>query len=162
MANIEIFVSHGSDDAALASALVDVIREAVAVDDQAIRCTSVAGYKLGAGAKISEQLREELVGARAVLGIVTKSSIKSSYVLFELGAAWGAQVETFPLLARGATAADLPGPLKERNARNLADATEISQLITDLELIAGYAPRSSNSARQTRLNEALRAAAALP
>jgi hypothetical protein len=35
--------------------------------------------------------------------------------LAELGAAWGREVTTFPLLADGATYKDVPSPLKERH-----------------------------------------------
>jgi hypothetical protein len=45
--------------------------------------------------------------------------MESNYVLAELGAAWGRDVTTFPLLARGATYADVPSPLNERHCVSL-------------------------------------------
>jgi hypothetical protein len=44
---------------------------------------------------------------------------ESNYVLAELGASWGRDVTTFPVLARGAHPADVPSPLNERHSLSL-------------------------------------------
>jgi hypothetical protein len=56
-----------------------------------------------------------LAGAELVIGLLSPGTTESNYVLAELGAAWGHDVTTFPLLARGATYADVPSPLNERH-----------------------------------------------
>ncbi len=144
MSDIQVFVSHASEDQSLAAALVKVLRENLIIDTKHIRCTSVPGYKPITGLRFSDSLRLELVSAKAVIGLVTPNSVKSNYVLFELGAAWGGRVPTFPLMAKGATYKDLPGPLSETNARNLTTSSEISQMIQDLSKVAGFPIKTEN------------------
>jgi hypothetical protein len=45
-------------------------------------------------------LRSNLAGAELVIGLLSPGTTESNYVLVELGAAWGQDVTTFPLLAR--------------------------------------------------------------
>ncbi len=128
-----LFISHAHKDSDLAARLVDVLQLAFAMPQTEIRCTSLAGHKLRGGMSVSEQIREGVLEAAAVLGIITPNSVESSYVLFELGAAWGAEVRTFPLLAHGSSPEDLPGPLAERHPMALDEHGEVEQLLTELE-----------------------------
>lgn len=43
---IRLFISHSSDDAALVSLLVDLIKTALLLPSNAIRCTTIDGYRL--------------------------------------------------------------------------------------------------------------------
>ena len=79
-----IFISHPKKDEALAAALVKFLMGAMKIDESQIRCTSVPGYKLPVGAHSSDTLRREIDESSAFIGIITTSSIASSYVLFEL------------------------------------------------------------------------------
>ncbi len=132
MANIDLFISHSSADKEFVEALIDLLRAALNMPSDQIRCTSVDGYLLPAGATTDEQLRQEIYGAKTFIGVITKSSIKSPYVLFELGARWGAQKHLAPLLACGATARDLGGPLKSLNCLSGSSSAQIHQLIGEL------------------------------
>jgi hypothetical protein len=67
-----------------------------------------------------------------VIGIVTPDAKESSYVLFELGAAWGHGILTCPLLACGATIGDIPDPIRDLNTLSLADEVDCHQLLDDL------------------------------
>ena len=129
---IRIFISHSSKDRRLARCLVRAIETGVRIKSSEIRCTSVKGYRLPFGVHTAEQLKQEISQAEAVIGIVTPQSLKSSYVLFELGAAWGLRKTTFPLLAKGARVKDLPGPLHEYNAARLTKRNEVMQTLKDL------------------------------
>jgi hypothetical protein len=92
----------------------------------------VQPYRLKVGDRTSDRLRAELQTAEAVLGILTPDTKDSSYVLFELGASWGRRGTTFPLLARGATLADIPSPIGDLHPLALHSEADCFQLIDDL------------------------------
>jgi TIR domain len=118
----KIFISHDHGDQHLAETLVDLIKKEFEVKDGGIRVTSLKGYELPLGAEIPGTLRREINSAEFVLGIMTPRSVKSQYVLFEIGAAWGINKSIGLLLADGASREDLPGPLKDTvYAESLAD-----------------------------------------
>jgi DNA-binding MarR family transcriptional regulator len=130
--NLVIFVSHSSVDEPLARALVELFRTALRLSAREIRCTSVDGYKLPVGAPTNDQLRREIVEADAFIGLITPASSTSVYVLFELGARWGAGRQLAPVLARRADVGLLAGPLATTNALVLTGRPQVLQLIQDV------------------------------
>lgn len=84
-----VFISHSSADQDLAEALIRLLRSALPLQPDIIRCTSVGGYKLPTGTEVDAQLRKEVVEAELFIALITKDSLDSTYVLFELGARWG-------------------------------------------------------------------------
>jgi hypothetical protein len=132
MPELAIFVSHRSSDSLLAQRVVELFEKALKLPARQIRCTSVNGYRLPVGADTDEQLRGEVFEARAFIGLITPSSIASPYVLFELGARWGAKKHLAPVLARGADAASLGGLLAGLNALRLDERNQVVQLIEDV------------------------------
>ncbi|MGH8488013.1 MAG: hypothetical protein ACREXS_03860 [Gammaproteobacteria bacterium] len=76
------------------------------------------------GERTPDRLRAELRGAEAVLGIIAPDTSESSYVLFELGAAWSHGILTCPLLVRGATS-----PIRDLNPLSLNDQRDCHQLL---------------------------------
>jgi hypothetical protein len=99
---------------------------------QQIRCTSVDGYRLPAGADTDEQLREEALAARAFIGILSSFSLASAYVLFELGARWGTKRHLIPVLAPGTGPQTLRGPLTGLNALSCESAAQLHQLVSEV------------------------------
>jgi hypothetical protein len=85
-----LFISHSSGDLAIIEPLVGLLRSALAISPDSLRCTSLDGYRLPGGASIDEQLRREVHDAEAFVGLISHRSLQSMYVLFELGARWGA------------------------------------------------------------------------
>jgi len=96
---ISVFISHSSKDAGLALALIELLKGGLGLLSDQIRCSSVDGYRLPVGVNTEAKLREEVNEARVVIGLITPSSLSSAFVMFELGARWGANQFLAPLLA---------------------------------------------------------------
>jgi len=128
---LQIFISHSSKDRVLAGALTDLLKSALGLVSTQIRCSSVDGHRLPVGVNTESKLREEVNGARVVVGLVTPSSLVSSFVMFELGARWGAGLFLAPLLA-GVQANELSGPLSLLNALSADNEAQVHQLLGDI------------------------------
>ncbi len=126
-----IFISHSSKDAELAQALIDLLRTSLGLRADQIRCSSVDGYRLPVGVNTEDQLRNEVNATKAVIGLVTPSSLQSSYVMFELGARWGAKSFMAPLLV-GVQPSDLRGPLSLLNALSANNEAQLHQLLGNI------------------------------
>ena len=133
--SMSIFISHSSNDVEIAALLVELLRKALHLSSEDIRCTSVDGYRMQAGATINERLRAEVHDAELLIGLITPHSLASAYVIFELGARWGAGTPMIPLLAFGVTPGHLEGPLAGINALDSQDDGQVYQLLEDA---AGY------------------------
>ena len=129
--SLVLFISHSAVDAPVAKALIQLFEKALKISARDIRCTSVDGYRLPAGADSNEVLRTEVFDARLFLALLTPKSLTSAYVLFELGARWGARRPLFPVLARGSSPGDLRAPLSGLNALNGTAVDQVRQLIED-------------------------------
>src|SRR4051812_27590230 len=123
-----VFISHSSIDAPLAQALVDLFTT-VGISAKEIRCTSLPGYQLDPGVQVGNKLRTELRRTRCVIGLLTPISLESSWVLAELGCAWGVGKQTYILLSDGVKPSDVPGPLKDVTATALSSASEMAHLM---------------------------------
>ena len=86
---LKVFVSHASEDAKVAEAFADLLRNALNLPPAEIRCTSVLSYALPYASETDKELKAEVIKAPVFVGIITPSSVESSWVLFELGARWG-------------------------------------------------------------------------
>ena len=127
-----IFISHSSSDVRFAAHIVDLIRSSIMVSPDKIRCTSLDGYRLSIGAEVDKQLRYELLNCKAFIALVSPNSIQSTYVLFEMGARWGAGFSIFPLLVPGAEPELLSGPLYDISALDMSSRPQLQQLVGDL------------------------------
>jgi hypothetical protein len=139
---IDVFISHSSQDTALAEQLVELLRSALNLRAEQIRCTSVDGYRLPAGADSDERLRAELLEAKAFVGVLSPLSLASAYVLFELGARWGAKKHLAPLLTAGMTANSLRGPIAGLNALTCESPGQLHQLVRDIGEVLGVESES--------------------
>lgn len=153
--SIAVFISHSSLDASLAKEFAELFILALGIRTVEIRCTSVDGFRLEAGALVTDQLQREVFESKAVVALLTPASLESAYVLFELGARWGARKKIFPILAAGASASHLEGPLMAINALR-CDRAGIAQLITDLGRFLGQ-PWDNPAASQSKIESILNA-----
>ena len=158
-----VFISHRHIDKPVAADLVALLEQAFDIGSNDLRCTSVKPYMLTPGERTSEQLRSNIARAELVIGILSPDTSESNYVLCELGASWGRDIPTFPVLAHGATFADVPAPLNERHSLSLEDEGNCLDLIeyiaskTSLRRkestpgrLADYAKRLANAAKTRR------------
>ncbi len=129
MNTIKLFVSHSSEDEVLAKAFVDCLEGCLVVPGNTIRCTSVVGYKLDPGDDSADVLRENLEYCSMVIGLLTEKSLKSGYVVMELGAAWGLRKITSAVLAPGVDYSRIPGPLRQRHAAKAANSEDVASLM---------------------------------
>jgi TIR domain len=129
--SIDVFISHSSSDEAIADALIDLLRAALNLTASQIRCTSIDGYKLPLGDDVNERLRSEIHASKVFIGIITPKSLESAYVLFELGARWGAGLRLLPVLAL-ADKSILKEPLKTLNTGCLYSSTDVHELVGEV------------------------------
>jgi hypothetical protein len=129
--NLLVLISHSSKDASLAGELTEFVRAGLALSPNQIRCSSVDGYRLPAGVKTDDQLRMEVNDVRVLIGLITRNSLSSPYVLFELGARWGAGLFMVPLLA-GVTPEEVRGPLSGLNALSCSVEAQLHQMLADM------------------------------
>jgi DNA-binding MarR family transcriptional regulator len=137
---LKLFISHSSKDVAYVEQLIQLLRSALNLPPQSIRCTSVDGYRLRGGADTKTQLRIEIHEAQAFVGLISPHSLASAFVMFELGARWGARKHLIPLLAPGMDPGVLSGPIADLNALKGGEPAELHQLVTDLADELGITP----------------------
>jgi hypothetical protein len=129
---ISLFLSHSSSDSDLARSLVQLFQRAFGLPAGKIRCSSVDGYRLADGELTDETLRREVFDAKTFVGLITPASVRSQYVLFELGARWGSGRRLRPLLAGGVAASKLGPPLSNLMCLDASNGAQMLQLITEL------------------------------
>jgi hypothetical protein len=153
---LALFISHSARDSGIAKAIVTLFEKALKLSARRIRCTSVDGYRLPAGADTNEVLRTEVFSAKLFIALLTPNSLGSPYVLFEMGARWGARRPLYPVLAGGATPAHLNAPLNGLNALSASVADQVRQLVEDASeaLSERLEPMSSFSAEVEAVVEA--------
>lgn len=129
---MKVFISHSSSDVLVAETLIEFLRAALPLSTDDIRCTSVDGYKLPVGANVDEHLRTEVFNAVVFVALLSPSSLRSPYVLFELGARWGAKRSIVPITVGGLKPGELQSPLAAVHSINGAYEPDALQLVDDL------------------------------
>ena len=139
---IRIFISHAAADQALASALVDCILGSMVLDDEELRCTSVPGHKLPVGSDFAATLLADLGESSVVIGLITSNAASSSWVLFELGATWGANKNLKPLVTDEVDLKSLPGPLAGRHVARFSSKGDVNQFLDEISTAIGSKRRT--------------------
>lgn len=155
---IRIFISHSHADAAIAEAFAELFQSAFNLACNAIRCSSVPRYSLQFGVDVPRQIRDEVLLASVVIGIVTENSRESAWVLFELGARWGASASLIPVLGPTGDAELLPPPIRHANAVICSYENVIKLTEEVAVLLAEPMPRTSTYTQH--INAILKAAQA--
>jgi hypothetical protein len=125
-----VFISHSHSDQNAASALIDLLFSALELEEREVRCTSVPGHQLPFGKTISQQLKGDINTSTAIIALLSKESIRSPWVLFELGASWALGKIIVPILGSEVIRDQLPGPLAEYPYIQV-DSRDASSRLTD-------------------------------
>jgi len=107
----KIFISHSSKDASFVQALSRLIRLALNLPTDEVLAASLEDMQLESGADFESVLRDRAVNADVLVAVLSPNSLLSTYVLFELGARWGAGKKIVPLLVPGLTVDQVEPPL---------------------------------------------------
>lgn len=159
----KIFISHRHKDQDIARALVETIETQFYVKHNEIRCTSVQPYRLPFGKNTGERLRDEIKNAQVVLGILSPDTSESTYVMFELGAAWSQRIYTCPLLSKGAEYSHIPGPIFDLAPARLWVTSDCHQLLDNLGAeIDLKANKEKQGAVSEKINNLTKVAKMLP
>ena len=129
---MKVFISHSSVDSACTEALAELLRSSLGLRTTDIRCTSLDGYRLPAGANTDAQIRREVFDCDVFIALLSPNSIKSVYVLFELGARWGTGSYLAPLLISGLKPLALKSPLSGINSVQISSEENIHQFLNEL------------------------------
>lgn len=136
-----IFVSHSSEDRALAESLADLLMAALPLETKDIRCTSVERFALPPGVHIDDTIRQEVLDTEVLVGLISRAGFSSAWVLFELGARWGSRKTLIPVLAPGVSMAVLQGPIQDLNALTCGTREGLFRLVSNLEGFLGIKAR---------------------
>lgn len=150
-----IFVSHSHKDEEIASRLIDFLLAALNIRPRYIRCSSVPGHQLPFGSSISEQLRQDLNHTNCLIALITEDSLRSTWVLFELGSSWATGKLVIPILGPGLNYTDLPGALKDYSAVRIDDENpsyRLTDVINQLSSILGI-DQETSSRRDAKMDE---------
>jgi hypothetical protein len=136
---LTVFVSHSHADAEVAGRLGDLMRSAFNFRIDEIRCTSAVAYQTKYGADAIEQIRDEVVSCPIVLGIISAASVESSFVLFELGARWGARGYFVAMLVPGISFKLLPAPIGNKHSMVCDSDDKVIKLVEEIAQQLGLA-----------------------
>ncbi len=87
MNSTDIFISHQEYDSALAKALRELLVSGMKLDDSRVFNFSDADLGLATGVRIDKGLLDALKQSRVIVALVTRNYLRSSWCMFELGAA---------------------------------------------------------------------------
>lgn len=93
-------------------------------------------------------LRDDIGKSSVVIGLITPQALTSSWVLFELGATWGADKNLKPLITSDVLLNSLPGPISGRHAARLSDRADVAQFLEEIAVLIVAKPR--NAARTNK------------
>jgi hypothetical protein len=152
MRTVQLFLSYSRDDLALATSLRQQVEEQ---GHQVWQDTE----QLLAGDSIDAKLRRTLRASDAYMILLTPNSLKSTWVMIELGGAWLSGIRLFPVIA-GVSAAELPGPLRDLNFCQFSEVPRklFPALITLANELVLPLPAASERERMAIAGEAAQAA----
>jgi hypothetical protein len=130
-----VFVSHVQEDAAVASKIKKWLEDNL-LEGVEVFVSSDGGIK--AGDKWEERIIEEkLKNCRIALVVCTQTSVRQPWINFEAGGAWVQGARVIPLCYHGQRKDMLPRPLSSRQALDLSEPDDVSEMLKIIAKEAG-------------------------
>ncbi|MBD5800455.1 hypothetical protein BHU24_14740 [Bacillus pseudomycoides] len=129
MSQNDFFISHASADRELVAEFVDFMELALKVDRSRIYCTSGIGTKtIRTGTNFIEDIKDNVIGTKVVIFILTPNYFKSNFCLAELGAAWALSSDIYPIMIP-------PTPRELLKSTPLSESSQVLTLDTYEDLV---------------------------
>lgn len=142
MTKAKIFISHISEEAALAK----TIKSSLANDFLGLVdiFASTDTASIAAGANWLKELEEALQGAKSLLVLCSKASLNRPWVNFEVGAAWIRNIPIIPICHSGIGPHELPIPLSLLQGICASDEAGLQRLYQHVaDLLACTVPKGT-------------------
>jgi hypothetical protein len=134
MSEIKLFISHSEMDKELTVNLANWLQSGVGLEDNEVRCTVLRPPPMGQLA--IETLRNDMDSAKFVICLVTHHSERSSWVQFELGAAWLKNM-LVPVRGPGVSDKHLREPLSQITSIGYCNTGQMMNLLGKLANAVG-------------------------
>jgi hypothetical protein len=144
---LDVFISHSHQDHLIAGTFVNFLNTAVGLEPKNIRCTSYLPTSLSAGGKIEEELRRDIKRCELFMPLITANTLKSEFVLFEIGAAWIQEKEIIPVVYGETSSLRLPSLLSGLHCTDISGLDGLVKLAEHLSKEFFYA-KDRTSAEQ--------------
>lgn len=120
----DVFISYSSHDSEYALQTRRVLEEKGIT-------SFLVEYGIPVGESWSHAIRRAMEESKQVIVLVSRNSMESNWVQFELGAAWGMGKRVIPLLLPGTKATDLPPLLSGFQAFEFENIKHLSNELSE-------------------------------
>lgn len=154
---MNVFISHISEESALASMLKDWIESTFPT--RCIVFVSSDSSSLAPGTRWLEQMDSALRSAEVMIVLCSTASIRRPWVNFETGCAWSRGIPVIPICHSGVSADSLPRPLAEFQGLNAGHLEFPTVLLSSLGKYLGIPrlPRLDVGSMTGELNQIIKA-----
>ena len=143
MASKGLFISHAIKDRPIANALADLLHQ-FGLNESDIFCSSLEGMGIPEGKKFVDFIHEQIQNPKLVIQLLSSNYFESTFCVAELGACWGMNHQTFPILVPPSDYDDMNATLLGIQAAKLDSKRDLNNL---KDLITKVFGKSLSTAR---------------
>lgn len=140
--NVRVFISHSaSDDADIANAFRQWLISTYSLKQEEVFVSS-SPDSIGGNNFAMAQIGLAVRSASAVIILLTKKSVKKTWVAFEAGVGFGTRRLLSPILCKGMTVSDIPkrNPFQHLQAKDAAKQCQFVATLNDLDKMLDVKP----------------------
>ncbi|MER8855643.1 TIR domain-containing protein [Mesorhizobium australicum] len=147
----QIFLSHAAVDKPLVEAFEMLLARSMGLTAASIFCSSLEGQGVRKGVNFVDAIRAKVVGAKAVVALITPAYLDSAFCMAELGAAWALKTQRLPIVVPPNTFKIMEATLLGITGVKIDNQDALSQAFEELaESIEGTAATAGVRARAMR------------